>query len=255
MNVTDDARFNEVFEVFTKQISIHFRESFNEMSRRNYEEQQKMAKQAREMEEKHGGRASFDLLPIRIHGHREHGEIVGRNFLSSFMEIINPHCEFITDNQKTLLLNSLNKQYESARNTAEMGIRSYYASQGMNPEQSNSTINHVNNYYSSAHNKSQDNLIIEIKKHNLRMSKRETQEIKNREVKEVPQKKRNRRTKERLGDLMPKVEKAYYELYGDGKYSVKEVFAMLSKQSKELFGEQLSAGQLRGLYNRRESYL
>jgi|SRR5467141_589096 len=67
--------------------------------------------------------------------------------------------------------------------------------------------------------------------------------------------KKKRRTKIELESLIPKIIEAYEELYFTGRFSRDEVFRDLEKQSLGRFGERLTAGQLRGLYNRRKTVM
>ncbi len=68
-------------------------------------------------------------------------------------------------------------------------------------------------------------------------------------------KSRTRRTRERLNELTPLIVTAYHELYGTGKQSTVDVFKTLEQKSEALFGERLTAGQIRGIYDRKEKFM
>lgn len=90
---------------------------------------------------------------------------------------------------------------------------------------------------------------------NPAMSEMRQQKPTNNVISKPNKEKRKRRSKIELESLTPKVVDVYQELYDEGKYTWVQIWGKLAANSGALFGEELTAGALQGLYSRRENHL
>ncbi len=175
MNSNNEDYFAQALEIFKKQSLNQSRESYEKLSKKNGENLWEREEECRKITEKTGHQTYFDRIPVIIQGYRFHAELIGEDFLSSYLEIINPNCGIITDSQKGELLKLLASRFEVAGNRGSDNMKALYASEGRQPVGDGT---YIKNIYMSMHGKIQSRLIVEIMKHNLGAGKKETQKLK-----------------------------------------------------------------------------
>ncbi|HKZ40985.1 MAG TPA: hypothetical protein VJ044_08485 [Candidatus Hodarchaeales archaeon] len=244
----DDTLFNNTLPAFKKAIQNRFHERREELHRRMSDVI---------VSKERLGKISDPIFP-RYALYREHATKFGDDFLRSFTEIIKPYCRTISDRSQSILLRILEEHYMIIIRQTEEGLKRKVLSLGRrnNPERYLAPARGV---YTSSLSDTRKLLEEDILRHNLGVSHKgledhATQSATERE-KKTDKSQRKRRTIERLEKLTPKVVASYEELYDTGKYSVEEVFDKLAQQSFSRFKEKLTAGQLRGIYNRRKKFM
>jgi hypothetical protein len=189
---------------------------------------------------------------------------IGEDFLSAFNRIVRPFCSLISDSSKKVLINLLSEQYKAVINQTERGLQWLLISLGRQ-EQFQEIFRPARRIYRYSSPIYFNRLDAEIEKHNLEVTAKAHNLL--RQTEEPPvtldsntptmkkRKRRNRRTIAQLEVLIPKIVAAYEERYDTGRFTVSEVFQDLAKRSHRLFHQKLTAGQIRGIYNRREKFL
>ena len=77
-----------------------------------------------------GGRRIIDIYHLRSPLYREHAKRTGKDFLSVFDEIIKPHCQFIGNELKALIIKLFYERYRVSLDRIRGDISAYVASTG-----------------------------------------------------------------------------------------------------------------------------
>jgi hypothetical protein len=249
-----DALFNNALPAFKKELQNRFNDRSEEL-------RDKTAKII--MTESRKDQISDPIYPMYAL-YKEHAQKIGEDFLSVFDSIIRPFCGIISDYSKVVLTLLFLQRYQNAITRTENGLRRLALSLGRQKDFF-SILAPARGIYGRYQSKYHNRLDAEILKHNLEMglkevgeNKEKTSMSKNNAVEYTPQTKKNnrkRRTIVELEVITPKIVEAFEEIHDGEGLSIYRTFQKLADQSSKRFGEKLTAGQLRGLYDRKDKYL
>jgi len=166
--------FQQVFEAFRLQCSNQFREGYEKLNQKINALLRERIEENRKETEKTGLQISWDRFPILVQGYRYHSELIGEDFLSSYSEIIHPHCGIITDAQSSELFTLLQTHYSLAMDRAESAAKAYFDSQNIPENQA--AVSRARGQYSNPCKKYERRLTAEILKHNLSVGVGKTSE-------------------------------------------------------------------------------
>jgi hypothetical protein len=167
MSIFEYALFNNTLSAFTKKMKVSLTQAKKEYEN-NVRADIKAAWEKGKAEARRSGAISFsiDRLTLRNSAYHKYAERIGEDFLSAFMELIEPKCGVISRENKAELYLIMNRYYTAIINLETEAIKRFLASEGRTG-QDEPYILPMQSMYTSTLGEYRDRLDAEIEKHNL----------------------------------------------------------------------------------------